>query len=88
VLVGGVMGLIAPFGIFAANTHADPGPWILAPLCFGGLLAAIVFGLLGSIVETFTSATWTLAYRELTGWQGAPQAEAAGETPEDLVVDE
>jgi hypothetical protein len=37
------------------------------------ILAGIpsIFATIGSIVETFTSATWTLAYRELTGL--APQ---------------
>jgi hypothetical protein len=87
VVVGGVVGLTAPFGILFGSSSTDPGPWILAPLCCGGLLAAIVLGLLGSIVETFTSATWTLAYRELTGWQGA-QAQAAEEAPEEVIVEE
>ena len=31
----------------------------------------VIFALLRSIVTTYTSATWTLAYRELTGWETA-----------------
>lgn len=66
VVVGGtVLAAVVPFAALFANT--DPGPWIAAPLCFGGLLAVLVFALIGSIVETFTSATWTLAYREMMG---------------------
>ena len=65
-VVGGtVFAAVAPFAAVFATT--DPGPWIAAPLCFGGLLGVIFFALIGSIVETFTSATWTLAYRDLTG---------------------
>ena len=44
----------------------DSGLWLLGPLCFGGLLGVIVFALIRSIVTAFTSATWTLAFRELT----------------------
>lgn len=56
--------LAAPlFGLFAIG---DPGWWLLGPLCIGGLLGTIIFALIRSIVVTFTSATWTLAYREMT----------------------
>lgn len=56
--------LAAPlFGLFAIS---DPGWWLLGPLCIGGLLGTIIFALIRSIVMAFTSATWTLAYRELT----------------------
>ena len=66
VVVGGtVLAAVVPFAALFATTA--PGPWIAAPLCFGGLLAVLVFALIGSIVETFTSATWTLAYREMMG---------------------
>jgi hypothetical protein len=65
VVAAGVAALVLPF--VAAVSRTDPGPWIVAPLCLGGLVGAIVFALIGSIVETFTSATWTLAYREFTG---------------------
>jgi hypothetical protein len=52
--------------IFAMFFASEPGLWWLGPLCIGGLLGTIIFALLRSIVVTFTSATWTLAYREMT----------------------
>ena len=42
-------------------------------------VVAIVLALVMSIVETFTSATWTLAYRELTGLAAAPVEETIEE---------
>jgi hypothetical protein len=64
VIIGGVIAVALPMvAIFAKS---EPGLWMAAPLCCGGLLAMIAFALIGAIIETFTSATWTLAYRELT----------------------
>ena len=70
VIIGGLVAVALPFA--AIFTQVKAGPWLLAPICCGGLLAILVFALFASVVETFTSATWTLAYRELTGL--APQA--------------
>ena len=60
-----IMAVIAApfFGLIFVD---DPGLWLLGPLCFGGLLGVIVFAFIRSIVTAFTSATWTLAFRELT----------------------
>jgi hypothetical protein len=69
--------LFLPFVAIVANT--DPGAWMIAPACCGGLLAVIVFALISAIVETFASATWTLAYRELTGLASPPAAELVTE---------
>lgn len=56
--------LAAPFvGMFFAT---EPGYWWIAPICIGGLLGIIIFALIRSIVTTYTSATWTLAYRQMT----------------------
>jgi hypothetical protein len=78
VLIFGILGGASlPFIALFANT--DPGPWILAPICIGGLLFIIVGALISSVVNTFTSATWTLAYREMTGLVELPAAEAAPE---------
>ncbi len=56
--------IAAPFfGLFFVD---DPGLWLLGPICFGGLLGVLVFAFIRSIVTAFTSATWTLAYREMT----------------------
>ncbi len=66
VVAGGIMGLVTPFGIAFGEANVEPGAWILAPLCLGGLLAFVVLSLIRSIVETFSSATWTLVYRQFT----------------------
>jgi hypothetical protein len=68
-----------PFGFLAALGGAKLGGWMVAPLCCGGLVLMIVLAVITSIVETFTSATWTLAYRELTGLAVAPVEETAAE---------
>lgn len=53
--------------LLAVTAAVEPGLWLIAPACCGGLAALIIFALIGAVIETFTSATWTLAYRELTG---------------------
>jgi hypothetical protein len=72
-IMGALVAVAAPLFVIFGNV--EPGPWIVAPLCCGGLLAVIVFALIGAVVETFTSATWTLVYRELTGFTPQPAAE-------------
>ncbi len=67
VIAVGIMGLVAPWGIAFGTTSADPTPWVLVPVFCGGVLALVVLSVIGSVLQTFTSATWTLAYRELTG---------------------
>jgi len=67
------------FPFIALVANVDPGPWLFAPICCGGLIAVIVAALVSAIVQTFTSATWTLAYREMIGLAGPPQAEPADE---------
>jgi hypothetical protein len=62
--------IAAPF--FGLIFVDDPGLWLLGPLCFGGLLGVIVFAFIRSIVTAFTSATWTLAYREMNPTEAAP----------------
>jgi len=74
-----VLAFGVPFGLFTAYGSAKLGGWMVAPVCCGGLLVMIVFALMASIVETFTSATWTLAYRELTGLAAAPVEEPSVE---------
>jgi hypothetical protein len=73
-----VLGVAAlPFIALVANI--DSGPWLLAPICCGGLVFVIAAALINAIVQTFTSATWTLAYREMVGLSGPPAAEPADE---------
>jgi hypothetical protein len=65
VLAGLLAAVLLPFLPLLRN--AEPAMWMLVPGCFGGLLAILILALVRSIIETFTSGTWTLAYRELTG---------------------
>ncbi len=74
-------GVGLPFGAILASIDIDVGPWLLAPICCGGLLFLIFGALINSIVSTFTSATWTLAYREMTGLASPPLAEPVAEAP-------
>ena len=64
-IIGGMFVLAIP--MFLAFTQVDPGPWLVVPICCGGLIVFILAALINAIVQTFTSATWTLAYREMTG---------------------
>jgi hypothetical protein len=82
IIIGVVLTATAfPFVALVANI--DPGPWLFAPICAGGLVFMIVGALVSAIVQTYTSATWTLAYREMIGLSGPPAAEPV----EELVLD-
>jgi hypothetical protein len=65
-----VLVLFLPF--IAVMASADSGLWLIVPGCCGGAIAIIVAALIGAIVEVFSSATWTLAYREMTGLSAVP----------------
>ncbi len=60
-----MMVLMLPF--IAMLTSTDPAGWAVGPLCCGGVIAAVVFAVIVAFIETFTSAAWTLAYRDLAG---------------------
>ncbi len=64
--------IVAPFAALGASV--GQGALLVAPILGGGLIAIIVGSLIGAVVETFTSASWTLAYREMTGLDVAPAA--------------
>jgi hypothetical protein len=75
--------LIAAFVPFIAMfATTDPGAWWAVPICCGGIIAIIVGALLSAIIQTFSSATWTLAYREMTG-MAVPAAELVAEPVEE-----
>jgi hypothetical protein len=75
--------LIAAFVPFIALFAAtDPGAWWAVPICCGGIVAIVVGALLSAIIQTFSSATWTLAYREMTG-MAVPAAELVAEPVEE-----
>jgi hypothetical protein len=75
VIVVALMAVALPFAAIFQNV--EPGAWLIAPACCGGLVALIAFATLNSIIQTFTSATWTLAYRELTSRAAKPAPEPA-----------
>ena len=66
IVLAGVMAIALPIIGALSSTTTDVGAWILVPLCGGGLIAMLLGALIGSVIQTFTSATWTLAYREMT----------------------
>ena len=69
VIFGLVMVFALPFIalILGAAFLEDAFPLVIAPLVISGLAFAILGAALSGIVETFRSATWTLAYRQLAG---------------------
>jgi hypothetical protein len=69
VVGGGLMALYIPF---IAVVRTGPGVWMLGPVFCGGLLAAAIGAAIGAVVQTFVSATWTLAYREMAGLGARP----------------
>jgi hypothetical protein len=77
-LIGATMAvLMLPF--LALLNSADPASWTIGPLCCGGVVVAVVFAVIVAFIETFTSATWTLAYRDLTGHPPQPAMESVAE---------
>ena len=70
---GIIIMLAAPF--LALFGLSDIGAWMIAPAACLGLVMLIIFALLRSVVATYISATWTLAYRELTGWEAPLELE-------------
>ena len=66
VIIASLAVTLLPF--IAVFQNVEPGAWLVLPICCGGLVAVVIGAVLGSIIQTFTSATWTLAYRELTGY--------------------
>lgn len=71
VLVFILLGIAAPFGIPIAALvgSSDPSTWPWALIVTGGLVLFVVGLFARSVLQTFSTATWTLAYRELTGLQ-------------------
>lgn len=69
--------LMLPF--IALLTSSDPAAWAVGPLFCGGVIAAVVFAAIVAFIETFTSATWTLAYRDLAGLDSPSSAELGAE---------
>ena len=56
---------------------------MLLPVGCGGLVVMILGAAIGSVLETFSSATWTLAYREMAGMSGEPAVEPLADLDEE-----
>ena len=77
-LIGATLAvLMLPF--LGLLSSADPASWAVGPLCCGGVIIVVVFAAITAFIETFTSATWTLAYRDLTGLDAPHSAELVTE---------
>ena len=65
--------------IVAILLSTQPALWWIAPIAIGVLLLLAIGLFIRSVLETFTSATWTLAYRQMTGVaaQAAPPVSEA-----------
>jgi hypothetical protein len=79
IAIAAILGVTA-FPFIALVANVDPGPWLLAPICCGGLIFVLAAALINAILQTFTSATWTLAYRDMVGLAG-PRVEVPPEEP-------
>ena len=64
VVIGGILALVLPAAALFGNNN--PGALGIVAICGGALIGAIILAVLGAIVQTFTSTTWTLLYRQLT----------------------
>lgn len=72
---------VALFAVIAGPVVAillatQPALWWIAPIAIGGLLLLAIGLFIRSVQETFTSTTWTLAYRQMTGMEAQAAAPA------------
>jgi hypothetical protein len=71
--------LLLPFAALSAQNQNGSAFWVL--FCGAGLVALVVGAIVNSVVQVFTSATWTLTYRALTGRGRYGPAAAAPAAP-------
>jgi hypothetical protein len=65
-VVTGVVAFPILLALISIFEFGGPAAWSIALAVCGGLVAFVVSGFLSAIAGTFTSATWTLAFRQLT----------------------
>lgn len=84
-IAGVLFAFSAPLAALVALVLGRTGPkaWMLLPVGCGGLVVMILGAAIGSVLETFNSATWTLAYRELAGMVGEPAVEPLADLGEE-----
>jgi hypothetical protein len=85
VIAGVLFAVSAPLLALGALVLGRTGPkaWMLLPVGCGGLVVVILGAAIGSVLETFNSATWTLAYREMAGMSGEPAVEPIADLDEE-----
>jgi hypothetical protein len=64
IVVGGILALALPAVALFGNNN--PSALAIVMMCGGALVGFVILAAVGAIVQTFTSATWTLVYRQLT----------------------
>lgn len=66
--------IVLPVAVLFSRAYesATPNWLLLVPIGGLGLVAIVVGALVNSVLTTFTSATWTEAYREMTAPQAPP----------------
>lgn len=90
--VGGGLPALLAYAVTSLVVQGGAAPWIVATIVYLPIfivILAIPLALLGGLVETFRSSTWTLTYRELLALEAArrnghgqvPPAPSAPELP-------
>ena len=64
IVVGGIVALAVPAVALFGNSN--PNALAVVTMCGGALIGFVILAVVGAIVQTFTSTTWTLVYRQLT----------------------
>ena len=64
-----ILAILVPIGIAVGLGVAflEFQTWMILPIICFGLIAFVVAALVRSVITTYISASWTLAYREMTG---------------------
>ncbi len=80
VVVIAVLAVVALPFLVAGSSGQGPN-WLVLPFIATVLIGILVAAVLGSVVQVFASASWTLAYRELTGTAGSAVLPPSPSTP-------
>ena len=64
IVAGGILALALPAVALFGNNN--PNALAVVTMCGGALIGFVILAVVGAIVQTFTSTTWTLVYRQLT----------------------
>jgi hypothetical protein len=79
--------LIVPIAAMFSAQANNASNWLLVPICGMGLLATILGAIIGAIVTTFTSATWTVAYGQMVPPLERPASLPVPQPPEPPAIE-